>query len=291
MTTMPVLPAATMALPPAPLDPTHVVCDAPLVAAVDLVEDAVRTVGAWEREPGNHRCPGRRAVRGPARPGVGAGRGRPEARAGSGRRRGPDRWRLDHPDRARDPPPRATCCRSPDPPPGFGTGQVPGRVAASARSRALVEHGSSTGRARSSGLEHGSSAGRRGGQGPVPPARGGTEPFWRSADAGPGREGGVLPGGHPTGRLPRHPPVQHADRPSPSCGRSARLHACRSPRSWSRVATWTSCACAGWRAVLVARLSDRRPPADRARASARHRPPGRGVRAPARPNQGRGHPP
>jgi len=83
-----------MALPPAPLDPTHVVCDAPLVAAVDLVEDAVRTVGAWEREPGNHRCPGRRAVRGPARPGVGAGRGRPEARAGSGRRRGPDRWRL-----------------------------------------------------------------------------------------------------------------------------------------------------------------------------------------------------
>ncbi len=44
--------AATLALPPTPLEPGQVVAGDPQVAARDLVSDAHRTVGVWEHGPG-----------------------------------------------------------------------------------------------------------------------------------------------------------------------------------------------------------------------------------------------
>ena len=44
--------AATLELPPAPLEPGQVVAGDPQVAARDLVNDQHRTVGVWEHGPG-----------------------------------------------------------------------------------------------------------------------------------------------------------------------------------------------------------------------------------------------
>ena len=80
---------------------------------------------------------------------------------------------------------------------------------------------------------------------------------------------GCSPGGHLT---TRNRPVRHADTGSLRPSWDARLPACRSRRCSSRAVRSTSCACAAWRAVLVAALC-RPPPASRVRVSARPRHP------------------
>ncbi len=52
MSTSRVVHAATIALPPAPLEPAQVVSGAPEVGARDIVADGHRVVGVWEHGPG-----------------------------------------------------------------------------------------------------------------------------------------------------------------------------------------------------------------------------------------------
>jgi uncharacterized cupin superfamily protein len=47
-----VVPAVSLQLEPAPLDPTQIVSGDPQVAALDVLEDPHRLVGVWEHGPG-----------------------------------------------------------------------------------------------------------------------------------------------------------------------------------------------------------------------------------------------